>query len=175
MILKSIDHSLMAEHLTTHLGAIRKLKVYYCTVKHPYLKNIVGKQLAAMQSHVKVMLSFIEPTQQSFIPVPSLSQLQQPFVACQSTFGSLDDQAIAIEAETTATSMSKNNYLSALRMKVKPVREAHFKMANQQAHFQEQYREFISGMGWSYAPKAAVEEQQKTVNHFLKLFEGELY
>lgn len=59
----------------------------------------------------------------------------------------VNNKWIALEAHTTAKCMSNENYVSALMMKDKNVRNAHVEMALQQLAVQEKYAVFIKEMG----------------------------
>jgi hypothetical protein len=60
VILKSIDLSLMVEHLNIHKGVLARLESAFCTVERHFLKQIIYEQIVIMRNHVKVMLLLID-------------------------------------------------------------------------------------------------------------------
>lgn len=170
LILKSIDLALMAEHLTTHKGVISKLQSYYCFVHNPVLKQLVQEQFLIMRNHVKVMLLLMDPALNEKVTVSALHQIQPVEIPCQSFVNPMGDQAIALEARTTAKAMAHDNFSSALMMKAPNVREIHVQMALQQVSLQERYSDLLQSMGRDQAPSASLEEQRKTIEMFKQFF-----
>lgn len=171
MILKAIDLGLMAEHLTIHKGVLGKLKLYYCLVQNPNLKQVIYEQLVIMRNHVHVMLMLIDPEQNKEVTVSALNQVQPITINCKAYSNHMGDKSIALEAQHTAMSMAHDNFSSALKMKADNVRDIHLHMALQQVRLQERYTSFINEMGWGYSPDISLEEQKNTLKMFKKMFD----
>lgn len=170
MILKSIDLGLMAEHLTAHKGIISKLRLYYCSVGNPTLKQIIYEQFLIMRNHVRVMLMLMDPARNETVSISALTEIQPVEIKCKPFSSYMSDKSIALEAHNTAKSMALDNFSSALRMKTSNVRDIHIQMALQQVKLQEKYTEFIHKMGDDHAPSASFEEQKNTMAEFLRMF-----
>ncbi|ASK61306.1 hypothetical protein CFK37_03490 [Virgibacillus phasianinus] len=166
--LPATDLGIMAEHLSAHEGVINKLEVYQANVSNTVLKEILVLQTTMMRAHVRIMLAFINPYNSGYIEVPELNDL----LNANSHKGMEDKETndntkwIALEAHTTAKCLSNENYVSALMMKDKNVRNAHVEMALQQLTVQEKYTAFIKNMGWAFVPHVSVEDQVNTYQHF---------
>lgn len=168
--LPSVDLGLMAEHLSTHEGMINKLKVYHINTTNPDLKSIIALQINVMMSHVRVMLSLINPDNNEYVEVPDLDMYDVSNRRVEGTgVNKYNDKWIALEAHAGAKLMSNENYTSALLMKNRNVRNAHVEMALQQLEIQKRYSDFINRMGWSFVPHADTQEQVKTYQHFQHL------
>ncbi|WP_047986555.1 spore coat protein [Ornithinibacillus californiensis] len=170
--LPAVDLGLMAEHLSAHQGAIQKLHVYEHNVSIPELRETLQLQRNVMEAHVKVMLELINPNTNTNVEVPNLEQVKQKMMQTESNTKNKNknDKWIALEAHNTAKSMSNQNYMSALMMKNKNVRDVHVEMALQQLSILERYDMIINNKGWTFTPKATYEEQLETYNQFLNQY-----
>ncbi|KAB8130109.1 hypothetical protein F9U64_14455 [Gracilibacillus oryzae] len=163
--LPAVDLGLMTEHLLAHDGVITKLAYYQNLAASAELRSILQLQEKIMQSHVWVMMAFINPSYHYHGEVPPLSSFSaEPFF--QGTGTEDNNKWIALEAHNTAKNMSLTNYQSAMMMQDKHVRKAHIEMALQQNHIKALYADYISKMGWNFTPMATPEAQMKTLLHF---------
>lgn len=167
--LPATDLGLMAEHLTAHKGIINKLEVYHEKVTNSKLKEIIALQTDMMRVHVKVMLALINPYHEEYVEVPPLHTFRASYYP--QAMVDYDNKWIALEAHTTAKTMSNTNYVSALMMKNTNVRNAHVEMALQQLAVMEKYAEFINQMGWAFVPHVSTQDQVNTYHHFQQLFD----
>ncbi|MEC3885526.1 hypothetical protein VKA52_17540 [Halobacillus sp. HZG1] len=72
MILKMIDLSLMAEHLTVHKAELDKLESLICSIQESEIKRVATEQYMIMQNHVKVMVALMDPSQNQMIGIQDL-------------------------------------------------------------------------------------------------------
>ncbi|WP_078549417.1 hypothetical protein [Litchfieldia alkalitelluris] len=170
MILKSIDLSLMTEHLNFHKGILSKLEAYFCTVQNPTLKQIIYDQYLVMRNHVKVMMLLIDPDRNDDVTVDYLNKLEPVSIQCQHHGFAMTEQNIAMELRNTAKTMAHDNFSSALRMKTQNVRDIHIHMSLQQTMFQHRYNQFTDKIMMDVAPKSSVQEQKDTLHAFKKIF-----
>src|SRR5699024_2821422 len=147
-----------------------KLELYQTKVTNAELKEIISLQANVMREHARVMLALINPHQNKFVELKPLSEYMRPnFIAeRQGTNGV--DKWIALEGQTTAQSMSNDNYTSALMMKSQHVKAIHVQMALQQLAIQDKYEELIHNMGWAFTPHASVRAQINTYQHYQHFF-----
>jgi hypothetical protein len=170
MILKSIDLSLMAEHLMTHKGLLNKLEAFYCTVQENTLKQIIYEQYLLMRNHVKVMISLMDPEQNEKITVSSLNQIDPVEIQCPKENLLMNEQTVALELRNTAKTMAHDNFSSALRMKAPNVRNIHIHMALQQTVLQDRYNHFIKEKMWEVTPESLLQQQKDTLQSFKAVF-----
>jgi len=170
MILKSIDLSLMVEHLTIHKGVLARLESAYCTAQSHILKQIIYEQFVIMRNHVKVMLLLIDPNQNEKITVAALNNLEPVAIQCSENQGANKDINLALELRNTAKTMAHGNFSSALRMKADNVRNIHFHMASQQASLQHRYNHFIGQNMTDVAPKSSLQEQLNTLELLKQMY-----
>lgn len=170
MILKSIDLSLMAEHLMIHKGVLSRLESAYCTVHSNELKQIIYEQIVIMRNHVKVMLLLMDPNQNEHVTVAALNELDPVSIKCQNQNTQSKEKNIAIELKNTAKTMANANFSSALRMKAQNVRDIHINMALQQATIQHRYHLFLEQNMKEVAPESSIQEQLNTMNSIKKMF-----
>ncbi|MGQ3381114.1 hypothetical protein ACT6P6_24010 [Priestia endophytica] len=170
MILKAIDLGLMAEHLTTHKGVLKKLMYYYHAGQNAMLKQIIYKQFLIMCNHVQVMILLIDLKYNDTVSVSALKQIESIELPHRTVTFQMGDKNILVEARHTAQSMALDNFSSALKMKTFNVKQIHIEMALQQIQLQEQYSELGKTLGIDYSPDTSLEIQIKTLEHFKKLF-----
>src|SRR5699024_7351510 len=143
---------------------------YHINTTNPDLKSIIALQINVMMSHVRVMLSLINPDNNEYVEVPDLNMYDVSNQRADGTgVNNYNDKWIALEDHTCAKIMSNENYTSDILMKDRNVRNAHVEMAMQQLEIQKRYSEFINRMGWSFVPHADAQEQVKTYQHFQHL------
>lgn len=166
--LPAVDLGIMAEHLSAHEGIINKLNVYHEKATNIELKEIIAFQGNMMRVHVKVMLALINPHINDYVEVPDLGaySVNGYYQRVNKQWANYDNKWIALEAHATAKLMSNENYMSAIMMKDKNVRNAHVEMALQQLEAQKRYAEFINRMGWAFVPHVSVQDQVNTYQHF---------
>ncbi|MFS0674838.1 hypothetical protein [Ornithinibacillus sp. 179-J 7C1 HS] len=164
--LPAVDLGLMAEHLSSHQGAISKLRVYEHNVSLPELRKTLQLQRKIMEAHVNVMLQLINPNNTSYVEVPSLESLKKQITNNQSQSNGSNNKWITLEALSSAKSMSNRNFMSALMMQNKNVRDAHVKMAMQQLELMEKYERIAIEHNWTFTPMATYKEQMETYHAF---------
>ncbi|MDF2947450.1 MAG: hypothetical protein K0S51_2129 [Bacillales bacterium] len=170
MILKSIDLSLMSEHMNVHKGQVEKLANYYCAAKDMELKEIIYNQYLIMKNHVKVMLLLMDPNQNESITSEMLKKVVPTEIPCQSLSIQMSEQAIATEGKNTAKTMAHDNFASALMMKANNVRDIHIHMALQQVMIQERYNKFTEKKKYEMAPTTTMQTQVETMQNFKKMY-----
>ncbi|MBT2690912.1 hypothetical protein J7I93_22495 [Bacillus sp. ISL-47] len=170
MILKSMDLSLMAEHLNIHKTVIEKLKLFFCSVENPEMRQVIYEQIVIMDNHVRVMISLMDPQVNENIGVEALTEVKPVPIDCKSPVTQLTQQNIAIEGRHTARSMALDNFTSALSMKAENIKNIHVQMALQQARIQDEYSHIIKEKGWEHVPDASREEQVEAMNAFKKKY-----
>ncbi|MEQ2527571.1 hypothetical protein WMO40_12725 [Bacillaceae bacterium CLA-AA-H227] len=166
MILPAIDVQLMNEHLTTHEGVLYKLSLYYNLAEHPALKQIFSKQFMLMKDHVRVMLSLLDPSRKGSVQLAPIDLTIVTSIHEGQTNKNSQDKYLAIEGRSTAKSMANDNFISALMMKDKHVKDIHIQMAIQQAKVQEMYSMFISNLFNEKPQLSTKENQMKIVSEF---------
>ncbi|MBP3952884.1 hypothetical protein [Bacillus suaedae] len=166
-MLKTVDVGLMANHLSSHQGVIRRLELYTKLTKNQQLNQIFNQQIGAMKNHVQVMNMLLNPHQTNQqITVPPIPQngmqMQQP----QPTPADIDitDRDMALDAHFTATAMANDNFVSASSMKNIQVKHLHIEMAMQQFQLAEQHERLAEQMGWMTHPVATTTEQQQAIS-----------
>jgi hypothetical protein len=170
MILKSIDLSLMVEHLNTHKGVIARLESAFCTVQSHKLKQIIYEQLIIMRNHVKVMLLLIDPNSNDKITVADLNKVEPATIQCSDSKLTNNDKNIALELRNTSMTMAHGNFSSALRMKTENVRDIHFHMALQQVSLQQRYTHYIEQNMKEVSPESSLQEQLNTLHLLNQMF-----
>ena len=170
VILKSIDLSLIAEHLTAHKGVLNKLESYYCAVQNTTLKQIIYEQYLIMWNHVKVMMLLMDPEINEEITAAFLNKVEPVAIQCQGECFIMKEQNIALELGNTAKTMAHANFSSALMMKAHNVRDIHIHMALQQSMLQHRYNEFSKETMMEIAPKSSLKEQTNTLKSFKRMF-----
>jgi hypothetical protein len=170
MILKSIDLSLMVEHLKTHKGILARLESAFCTVQSHILKQIIYEQLVIMENHVKVMLLLIDPNHNEKITVAALNKVDPATIQCSEANLANNDKNIALELQNTSKTMAHGNFSSALRMKEKNVRDIHIHMALQQVSLQQRYTHYIKQNMKEVAPESSRQEQLNTLQLLKQMF-----
>ncbi|RPF50381.1 hypothetical protein [Aquisalibacillus elongatus] len=168
--LPSVDLGLMAEHLTAHEGVLNKLHYYESLATLPKLKEILALQNSIMQSHVDVMLKFMDPQFNQPVTVPPISVYQDITLNNIQYSDDYTNKWITLEAHNTARSMANTNYVSALMMKDPDVKNAHIEMSLQQTNIQEQYANLISMMNWSFVPHSSLKNQLQTYQFYNDVF-----
>ncbi|SEM14790.1 hypothetical protein SAMN05192533_101206 [Mesobacillus persicus] len=170
MILKSIDLSLMAEHLMIHKGVLARLESAFCSVHSNELKQIIYEQIVIMRNHVKVMLLLMDPNQNELVTVAALNELDPVSIKCQDQNAHPKEKNVAIELKNTAKTMANDNFNSALRMKAQNVRDIHINMALQQASLQRRYHHFLEQNMKEVSPESSIQEQVNTMNSIKNMF-----
>lgn len=172
MHLPAIDVGLMDEHLAAHEGVIYRLNQYLTEVEHPYIRKLINKQKSVMKDHVKVMFGLLNPENNQFYnletvdPALSLEKVGPEYKQDKEL------KKITMDLMATSSHMANSNFNSALKMVDPNVKHAHFQMAVQQATLMNYYVHFVEKMGWSYAPKAKLEDQYQTIAHFRHLLDN---
>lgn len=165
--LPAVDLGLMAEHLASHQGAISKLRVYEHNVSLAELSKTLQLQRKIMEAHVNVMLQLINPNNTSYVEVPSLESVKKQVTNTkQIQANDSNNKWITLEALSSAKSMSNRNFVSALMMQNKNVRDAHVKMAMQQLELMEKYERIAKEHSWTFTPMATYKEQTETYHAF---------
>ncbi|CAM3683884.1 hypothetical protein GCM10009865_43970 [Aeromicrobium ponti] len=170
MILKAIDLSLMAEHLNIHKAVIEKLKLFFCTVDDPELRQVLYEQIVIMDNHVRVMINLMDPQINENITVEALTDVKPVPIDCKSPVNQLTEQNIAIEGRHTARSMALDNFTSALAMKAENIKNIHVQMSLQQVRLQDKYSHIIKKKGWVHVPDVSREEQIEAMKAFKKKY-----
>ncbi|GAA0318336.1 hypothetical protein GCM10008967_06120 [Bacillus carboniphilus] len=172
MKIKAIDLGLMSEHLTVHKGVLKKIKLYQSLVKHEELKRLFQLQYEIMKSHVVVMLQLIDPHYTGEVMLPNIDSFRQSMAGWTNweLEPSIHDRDIATEMVNTTKNMANTNFMSALMMETKKVKQIHFEMALQQVEIEFMYKDIMEKMGWSFAPDASEKEQMKTLQYFKDLY-----
>lgn len=166
MILKSIDLSLMSEHLNVHKGILNKLDAYYCNVQDQTLKKLIYDQYVIMWNHVEVMLSLMDPHLNEEVTAAALNNLEQLAIPCQQVLSPIDQATIAIDLRETSKSMAQSNFNSALRMKASNIREIHIQMALQQTMFHKQYCLYVERTINEVVPESTLQGQLAILQSF---------
>ncbi|MBP3952219.1 spore coat protein [Bacillus suaedae] len=166
MILKSIDLSLMSEHLNVHKGILNKLDAYYCNVQDQTLKKLIYDQYVIMWNHVEVMLSLMDPNLNEQVTAAALNNLEQLAIPCKQVTSPIDQATIAIDLRETSKSMAQSNFNSALRMKTSNVREIHIQMALQQTMFHKQYSLYVERTINEVVPESTLQGQLAILQSF---------
>lgn len=167
-ILPAADLGIMTEHLSAHEGVINKLNVYHEKATNNDLKEIIALQVNVMRVHVRVMLALLDPQNNDDVEVPDLNvyRANDFYQGPGKQEVDYNNKWIALEAHTTATFMSNENYVSALMMKDRNARNAHVEMALQQLEVLKRYAAFINQMGWLFVPYVSMKDQVNTYQHF---------
>ncbi len=153
----------MAEHLAVHEGVISKLKSYYMTVNSPILKNLLEVHVNVLRSHVRVMLSLIDPYQDRAY---HLDNVEKVSVKINDEEFSNQEKEITLEARSTAKFMASDNFMSALMMKNSAVKHVHFEMALQDVGLQSLYTNVLHQIHGEFTPKASDEMQVLTYKKY---------
>jgi hypothetical protein len=170
LILKSIDLSLMAEHLSAHKGILNKLESFYCSASEGELKQLIYEQYVIMRNHVKVMILLMDPEHNEEIKVDSLNHIEPVTIQCPNSISHNKDEDIALELKHTAKTMAHNNFSSALMMKAKNVKDIHIHMALQQTMLHHRFNQFLKKNTSDTAPDSSFQEQLETLTQFKKMF-----
>ncbi|WP_170007220.1 hypothetical protein [Bacillus fonticola] len=168
MGLPAIDIGFMTDHLSAHEGVIAKLKMYHSMTQNGTLKKILATQVTTMQKHVHTMLDLIYPSEGR---PHSFAMDSSGHFSHEQHHHTEEDKHIALEAHSATKSMANSNFSSALMMKDPHVKQAHFKMAWEQATLEKEYADLIESMGWTYTPRVSSEKQMKTYYRYQHLLE----
>lgn len=161
--LPSADLGLMAEHLAVHEGVISKLKSYYMTVNNPVLKSLLEVHVNVLRSHVRVMLSLIDPYQDRAY---HLDNVEKVSVKLDYVELSKQEKDITLEGRSTAMFMASDNFMSAQKMKNSMVKHVHFEMALQDVGLQALYTNVLQQINGDFTPKSTDEMQLLTYKKY---------
>lgn len=170
MILKMIDLSLMAEHLTVHKAELDKLESLICSIQEPEIKQVATEQYMIMQNHVKVMVALMDPSQNQMIGIKDLHKWEPVQFNCQGISIGMTPESTLTILKTSAETMANKNFNSGLRMKAANVRNIHIHMALQQMKILNRYLELMNKFMKDRAPESSREKQVQTYETFKKMF-----
>lgn len=163
MTLPAADLGIMAEHLSTHEGMIRKLNIYYKTVTNPILKNLLCTHINVLRDHVRAMLTLIDPNQNRQVHLHGMQDVHLSNLYGNYTEEEMD---IALEAGATAKLMASDNFTSALMMKDLNVKNIHVEMALQDVNLHAMYNVIINYNTEGFTPKVTPNMQQLTYQRY---------
>jgi hypothetical protein len=161
--LPTADLGIMAEHLATHEGMIKKLKIYYMTVRSSVLKSVIKTHIQVLRSHVRAMLTLINPNQKGPFHLHSTEKVHLQFA--NEPF-SEQEKDITLEARATAKLIASENFMSALMMKDHNVKHVHFEMALQEVRMQSLYNEIIHHINGDFTPMTTEKMQLLTLEKY---------
>ncbi|SFJ76676.1 hypothetical protein SAMN04487936_104104 [Halobacillus dabanensis] len=170
MILKMIDLSLMAEHLTVHKAELDKLATFICSIQEPEIKQVATEQYMIMKNHVKVMIALMNPAQNETIGIQDLHKWEPVQIDCQQISLGMSQENILTELKTSAETMANKNFNSGLRMKAENVRNIHIHMALQQTMLLNRYIALMDKFIKNTAPESSREKQEETFQTFKNMF-----
>ena len=160
MILKMIDLSSMAEHLTVHKAQLDKLATYICSIQNPEIKQAATEQYMIMQNHVKIMIALMDPVQNESIGTNDLHKWEPVQIKCQQSTIAMSEENRLKELATSAETVSNENFNSGLRMKAENVRHIH--MALQQMTILDRYIVLMDKFLKNTAPESSRRKQEET-------------
>ena len=162
-MLKTIDVGLMANHIPTHKGIIKRLEIYANNSLEPQLTAILNKQITIMENHVKVMNQLLNQTPNVVLPpIPQNIPINSNRSMNSNT--GMEDRAIALDSHFTATAMANENFLSATNMKNPQVKRLHVEMALQQLEISNQHEMLAQQLGWMSHPNASDMERNAAMS-----------
>ena len=162
---KLIDVGLMANHLPVHHAVIKRLELYLKVVENQQIAEVIEKQVGMMNNHVRTMNQLLSPNQNQVTlpPLPSSNRQKQDNGVNAFTLN-MTEKDIVIDCHFTASSMAKENFISAESMKDKQVKNIHSEMAQQQSKIGEMFAMIMEQMGWMNHPNASVEERSSVIS-----------
>ncbi|QAS53599.1 hypothetical protein [Halobacillus litoralis] len=170
MILKMIDLSLMAEHLSVHKAELDKLATFICSIQDAEIKQVATEQYMIMQNHVKVMIALMNPDLNETIGVNDLHKWEPVQINCHQISLGMSQENILTALKSTSETMADTNFNSGLRMKAENVRNIHFHMALQQTMLLNRYIALMEKFIKDTAPESSKEKQKETFQTFKNMF-----
>lgn len=164
----AVDLGIMAEHLPTHEGVIRKLKIFKEIVDNQEIKKLLQLNIQMLREHVRAMLELIDPDHNGEVKLAELSDMD-----LNTEMLNLSEQEKDIVLETRAASklMGSDNFNSALMMKDMNVKNIHIQMAYQDVRMQVLYNMVVEHVNGDFTPRVTEAMQSKTYEkykHILK-------
>ena len=162
---KLIDVGLMANHLPVHQAVIKRLELYLKVVENQQIAEVIQKQVKVMNNHVQTMNQLLSPNQNQVMlpPIPSTS-IQRQSNGAQTLTLNMTEKDIVIDCHFTASSMAKENFISAEAMKDRNVKNIHSEMALQQSKIAEIFETIMVQMSWVNHPDASAQERSSVIS-----------